>query len=56
MLLKVLLILGTILFGTGLAWVYPGQDQNPEDDEWEDVPPPRDVHEPARGPKVRLPR
>jgi hypothetical protein len=33
MLVKVMLILGMILLGTCVAWVYPRQDQNAEDDE-----------------------
>jgi len=56
MLLKVMLILGLILLGTWLAWIYPGQDRNSEDDEWEDAPPQRYMDEPAPAPKVRLPR
>ena len=46
MLLKVMLILGLILLGTWLARIYPGQDRNSEDDEWEDAPP--QVHGRAR--------
>jgi hypothetical protein len=56
MLLKVMLILGLILLGTWLAWIYPGHDRNSEDDEWEDAPPRQYMGEPAPAPKVRLPR
>jgi hypothetical protein len=56
MLLKVMLILGLILLGTWLARIYPGEDRNSEDDEWEDAPPQRYMDEPAPAPKVRLPR
>jgi hypothetical protein len=56
MLLKVMLILGLILLGTWLAWIYPGHDRNSEDDEWEDAPPRQYMGEPAAAPKVRLPR
>jgi len=56
MLLKVMVILGLILLGTWLARIYPGQDRNSEDDEWEDAPPQRYMEEPAPAPRVRLPR
>ena len=56
MLLKVMLILGLILLVTWLVRIYPAQDRNSEDDEWEDAPPQRYMDEPAPAPKVRLPR
>ena len=56
MLLKVMLILGLILLGTWQVRIYPAQDRNSEDDEWEDAPPQRYMDKPAPAPKVRLPR
>jgi len=55
-LLKVTLILGTLLIGTCMVWAFPREEQAAEDDEWEDLPRPRDMDEPARGRSVRLPR
>ena len=48
MVVKVMLILGLILLGTCLAYVYPRRDQHAEDDEWEVTPPQRLMDEPAR--------
>jgi len=56
MLLKVILIFSMIPVMTCLAWLFPRQEQSPEDDDWEEAPRDQHIDNPARGPKMRLPR